>query len=419
MRLSQRVLSLKPSSTVAVMNKAKALKASGVDVLNFGAGEPDFNTPEPAKRAAIESITRNETKYIDTPGDVQTRELIAKLLSERNGVPNVSKDHVIITAGVKMALYLTFQALFDEPKSGREEDRAELLLPVPSWVSFAPMARLAGARVVEMPTTPEGQFKITPEQLEKAITPRTRALLMNSPSNPCSTMYTEAELRALAAVIDRAGKSVAPDMVVVSDELYQSIVFGSVPHFSIGAVKEIAERTVTINGPGKAFAMTGWRLGWASGSGEFGKQIVGAMTKLQGQSITCVPGFSLAAARAALTEAGAELETMRKAFAARAELIFSLLGGVAGVKVAKPIGAFYVFPDISAHLGKTSAGGRKINAAADFAGALLEEHQMAVVPGEDFSESTGHKHIRMSFACSEDQIRKGVDRLKAFIAGLK
>jgi len=143
MRLSQRVLSLKPSSTVAVMNKAKALKASGVDVLNFGAGEPDFNTPEPAKRAAIESITRNETKYIDTPGDVQTRELIAKLLSERNGVPNVSKDHVIITAGVKMALYLTFQALFDEPKSGREEDRAELLLPVPSWVSFAPMARLS------------------------------------------------------------------------------------------------------------------------------------------------------------------------------------------------------------------------------------------------------------------------------------
>ncbi len=416
MQLSKRVLGLKPSSTVAVMNKAKALKASGVDVLNFGAGEPDFDTPEPAKRAAIAAINANNTKYIDTPGDVASRELIARLLSER-GVPGVSKDHVIITAGVKMALYLTFQALFDEPAT--EDQRREMLLPVPSWVSFAPMARLAGAKIVEMVTTPETNFKITPKQLKRAINPRTRVILFNSPSNPCSTMYTEAELRALAAVIAEAAKTVAPDVCVVSDELYQHIVFGEVKHFSIGACPEISERTITINGPGKSFAMTGWRLGWASGSGEFGKQLIGAMTKLQGQSITCVPGFSLAAMRSALTECSAELEMMRGEFAKRAELIFTLLSGVPGVKVARPIGAFYVFPDISAHLGKTTASGKKIAAAADLAAALLDEKQMAVVPGEDFSTEVGHKHIRMSFACSEAQIREGVKRLGEFLAALK
>ncbi|MBX9736478.1 MAG: pyridoxal phosphate-dependent aminotransferase [Phycisphaerales bacterium] len=417
MRLSNRVLALKPSSTVAVMNKAKALKASGVDVLNFGAGEPDFNTPEPAKRAAIAAINANNTKYIDTPGDLASRELLAKLLTERSGVPGVTKDHIIITAGVKMALYLTFQALFDEPAS--EGERREMLLPVPSWVSFAPMARLAGAKIVELVTTPEADFKVTPAQLKAAINPRTRAILFNSPSNPCSTMYTESELRALAAVIAEAGKTIAPDLCVVSDELYQNIVFGSVKHFSIGACPEIAERTITINGPGKSFAMTGWRLGWASGSGDFGKQLIGAMTKLQGQSITCVPGFSLAAMRAALTECSAELETMRAAFAKRADLIFTLLGALPGVKVARPIGAFYVFPDISAHLGKTSPAGKKLTGAAEFAAALLDEKLMAVVPGEDFSSEIGHKHIRMSFACDEAQIREGAKRLGEFIAALK
>ncbi len=416
MRLSNRVLALKPSSTVAVMNKAKALKASGIDVLNFGAGEPDFDTPEPAKRAAIAAINANNTKYIDTPGDVVSRELIAKLLTDR-GVPGATKDHVLITAGVKMALYLTFQALFDEPAT--ETERREMLLPAPSWVSFAPMARLAGAKIVEMVTTPETNFNITPAQLKAAITARTRVILFNSPSNPCSTMYTESELRALAAVIAEAAKTVAPDVCVVSDELYQHIVFGEVKHFSIGACPEIAERTITINGPGKSFAMTGWRLGWASGSGDFGKTLIGAMTKLQGQSITCVPGFSLAAMRSALTECSAELEMMRSEFAKRAELIFTLLGALPGVKVARPIGAFYVFPDISAHLGKTTPSGKKLGAAADLAAALLDEKQMAVVPGEDFSSEIGHKHIRMSFACDERQIREGVKRLGDFLAALK
>lgn len=389
MHLSRRVTTLKASSTVAVMNKAKALRAAGVDVLNFSAGEPDFPSPAAAVEAAAAALRAGNTKYIDAAGDVASRELVAKLLTEVNRIPGVTKDHVLITAGVKMALYLTFQALFDAEREGEQK---ELLLPVPAWVSFAPMAQLAGAKVVELPTTPEVEFKITPEQLRSAITPRTRALLINTPNNPCSTMYSRAELEALAAVVAEAAAGAAPEMVIVADELYQNIVFGSVPHASIGSFPSVAERTLTINGPGKSFAMTGWRLGWVSGSGEFGRRAVAAITKLQGQSITCVPGFSLAGMRAALTEAGPDLEKMRSAFAERAEVMYGELSRLPGVKVARPIGAFYVFPDISAHLGKTTSKGVKLNGAADFAGALLDEHNIAVVPGEDFSSLVGHRH---------------------------
>jgi aspartate/methionine/tyrosine aminotransferase len=425
--LSARVDSLKASSTVAVMNKAKALKAAGVDVLNFSAGEPDFNTPEPAKRAAIAAINANATKYIDTAGDVPTRELLARMLTERNKIPNVTKDHILITAGVKMALYLAYQALFDVPtgQGQGQGGQQEMLLPVPAWVSFNPMAVIAGAKVIELPTMPEADFKLTAAQLKAAITPRTRVVMLNSPSNPCSTMYSRAELAAIAAVIAEAARTIAPQIVVVSDELYQNIVFGNdasgrpAEHVSIGSFPEVAERTITINGPGKSFAMTGWRLGWLSGSGEFGRRFIAGLTKLQGQSITCVPGFSLAAMRSALTECDADLEMMRKAFASRAALFTGLLRQIPGLKLAEPVGAFYVFPDISAHLGKSTPKGVTIRSAADFAAALLDEHHMAVVPGEDFSQATGHKHIRMSFACDEEQLRAGAERLGRFVASLK
>ena len=274
------------------MNRAKALKAQGVDVLNFSAGEPDFNSPEPAKAALIKSLQANQTKYIEAAGDVESRELIAKILSDKNKIPNVTKDHVFITAGVKMALYLTMQALFDV--EAIPADQQEFLLPVPAWVSFAPIAELAGAKVVELPTTTASGFKITPDQLKKAITPKSRVLLLNSPSNPCSTMYTPDELRAIAAVVDEAARTIAPNLVVVADELYQNIVFGDVPFMSLGSIPSVAERTITINGPGKSFAMTGWRLGWASASGEFGKSFIAALAKLQGQSVTCVSAFSAA-----------------------------------------------------------------------------------------------------------------------------
>ena len=416
MNLSRRVSGLKPSSTVVVMNKAKALLAQGVPVLNFSAGEPDFNSPEKAKEAAIAALRDNQTKYIAAAGDQQTRELIARIIGEQNKIPDVTADHVVITTGVKMALYITYQALFDVPATGTAP--MEMLLPVPAWVSFAPMAELAGARVVEMDTRAETGFKITPEQLKQAITPRTRVLMLNSPSNPCSTMYTRTELEALGAVVAEAARTIAPDLCIVSDELYQHIVFGDVPFASIGSVPSVAERTITINGPGKSFAMTGWRLGWLSGSGEFGKQFAGAAIKLVGQSSTCVPPFELAGLRAALTECAAELEVLRKAFASRARVIHELLDAIPAVQVARPIGAFYAFPDLAAYLGKTTPSGKRVNTPAELAAVLLDEQLMAVVPGEDFG-GVGRTSVRISFACSEDQIRKGMKRLRDFLLSLK
>ena len=416
MNLSRRVSGLKPSSTVAVMNKAKALLAQGVPVLNFSAGEPDFNSPEKAKDAAIAALRANQTKYIAAAGDQPTRELIARIIRERNGIPDVTADHVVITTGVKMALYLTYQALFDVPATGTQP--MEMLLPVPAWVSFAPMAELAGAKVVELDTRAETGFKITPEQLKRAITQRTRALMLNSPSNPCSTMYTRSEIEALAAVVAEAARTFAPDLCIVSDELYQHIVFGDVPFVSIGSIPSVAERTITINGPGKSFAMTGWRLGWLSGSGKFGGQLAAAAIKLAGQTTTCVPPFELAGMRVALTECSDELETMRKAFASRARVIHELLAAIPGVRVARPIGAFYAFPDLAAYLGKVTPSGKKLSTPAELAAVLLDEKLMAVVPGEDFG-GVGKTSIRISFACSEDQIREGMKRLREFLLSLK
>lgn len=416
MQLSRRLQSLKPSATVAVMNRAAALRAEGVEVLNFSAGEPDFNSPQKAKDAAIAALQANQTKYLPTAGDPASRALIAKILTERNRIPGVTPDHVLITAGVKMALYLAFQGLFDLPAPG--ESPLELLLPVPAWVSFAPMAELAGAKVVELPTTTASDFKITPEQLRAAITPRSRVLLINSPSNPCSTMYTPEELHALARVVAEAAATTAPGLVIVADELYQNIVFSDVPFTSIGSFPEVAERTLTINGPGKSFAMTGWRLGWVSGSGAFGKAFIAGLSKLQGQTITCVQPFALAGARVALTECESDLAAMRAAFAKRAELIYTRLHALPGVKVARPLGAFYAFPDISSVFGKTTPRGTRVNSAADFASALLDECRMAVVPGEDFG-GVGKHHIRMSFACSEAVIEEGVKRLGGLMAAMR
>ena len=398
------------------MNKAKALQAQGVKVLNFSAGEPDFNSPEKAKRALIASIEANNTKYLPTAGDPETRKLIAELLTKNNHIPNVTPDHVLITCGVKMALYLTCQGLFDVAADGAPQQ--EFVLPVPSWVSFAPIAELAGGKTVPLATSAASGFKITAEQLKAAINPRTRAILLNSPSNPCSTMYTPAELEALAQVIDEAARTVAPELAVISDELYQNIVFGAVPFKSVGSIASIAERTLTVSGPGKSFAMTGWRIGWVSGSGAAGKAFIDGITKLQGQTVTSVPGFVLAGVRAALTECQSDLDGFKAQFAKRADVIYSALSKIPGISVAKPQGAFYVFPDISAYLGKSTAAGQRLGTAAEFATALLDNKQMAVVPGEDFG-GCGVTCVRMSFACSEEQIIEGCKRLGEFLGELR
>ncbi len=420
LRVSRRVAELKPSVTVAFMNRAKTMKAQGNDVLSFAAGEPDFDTPRIIKDAAIEALNAGMVKYMPTLGDPETRKVIAEKLVKENGIPTTG-DHIAISAGGKHSLYVACQCLFDFPKPG--EPAQEAILPVPAWVSYAPIIELCGGKVVEIPTTAASDFKITPEQLKKSITPRTRGFFINSPSNPCGTMYTPAELKALAQVLAEAARTTAPDMVIVSDELYEKVVYGGFEHFSIGSVPEIAERTLTINGLSKAYAMTGWRIGYACGTGAFGRKLIDAMGVLQGQMTTNITSFTYPAIRTALTRAASEVERMRQAFAERAETIFARIGRVPGFQCPKPTGAFYLFPDVSAHFGKTSSGGngkagRKITNAMDFCEALLEEQFVAFVPGEDFG-GCGKNCVRISFACSIDQINKGVDRVEKFVAGLK
>jgi len=415
LRIAERVQTLKPSVTVAFMNRAKAMQRQGLDVLSFAAGEPDFDTPVQVKRAAEKALDSGMTKYMPTLGDPETRAAIAAKLIKENGIPT-SPDHIAISAGGKHALFVACHCLLDPPKPGEPPD--EVLLPVPAWVSYAPVAELAGGKVVELPTNPAGDFKITPDQLRKAITPRSRLFIINSPCNPCGTMYTPDELRALAAVVAQAAESTAPGLMVLSDELYEKITYGGIPHFSIGSVPEIAERTITINGLSKAYAMTGWRIGYAACSGAFGRKFIDAMATMQGQMTTNITSFTYPAIRTALADTADDVERMRAAFASRAKVIYARISLIKGIKCPRPTGAFYLFPDISSYFGKVTPAGRPINSALEFAEALLEEAHVAFVPGEDFG-GCGKNHVRISFACSEEQINKGMDRLERFLTALK
>lgn len=413
--ISLRVGNLKPSVTVAFMNRAKSMKAAGKDVLSFAAGEPDFDTPEPIKQSAIAALLAGQTKYMPTLGDPETRSVIARKFADENGIPGVTKDHITIGAGGKHSLFVAVHCLIDEVHPG--EPKQEVVLPVPAWVSYAPIVELAGGKIVEVPTTVESGFKATAEQIKAAITPRTRMVILNSPSNPCGTMYTPEELKAIGRVCAEAARTIAPDLVVLSDELYEKIVYGGIPHFSIGSMPEIAERTLTLNGLSKAYGMTGWRVGYTCMPGAFGLKLTNAMATLQGQMSTNITSFVYPAIRTALTSCAGEVEMMRKAFAKRAELINARLSKIPGVPCAKATGAFYAFPEVSDYFGKTSPGGRKLNSAMDLCEALLEESLVAFVPGDDFG-GCGAKHVRISFACSEAQINAGMDRFEAFLAKL-
>lgn len=416
MKIATRVLELKPSATIAVTNRAKDMQRQGIDVVSFGAGEPDFDTPQAIKDAAIKALLAGQTKYMPTMGDLDTRKAIADKVSRQNHIPNVTPDHVGISAGGKHALYTVCQCLFDFPAPGLPAQ--ECLIPVPAWVSYMPLAELAGAKVIEIPTSPASDFRMTPDQLERAITPNSRALILCSPSNPCGTMYSERELRAFAAVIDRAAKSIAPDLVVLSDEIYEKIAYGGIPHFSIGSVPEIAERVITINGLSKAYSMTGWRVGYTTTSGPWGLKFMKAMATLQGQMSTNITSFIYPAIRTALNECEADAQRMCDAFAQRATLIHARLAAIPGLTCPRPTGAFYAFPDVSAHFGKSSPKGARLTCALDFCEALLAEQLVAAVPGEDFG-GCGKNHIRLSFATSESLINKGMDRLDAFVRSLR
>lgn len=401
MKLSDRVNSLKPSATLAVDAKFKSLRSAGVDVIGFGAGEPDFDTPPNIKQAAIDALLAGKTKYAPTEGELAARTAIAQKLKRENGI-NCTANDIIISVGGKHSIYLALQCLLD-PGKGQQ-----VILLTPAWVSYRPMAELAGAEVVEVPGHAENDFKVTPEQLAKAITSRTAAVIVNSPSNPCGTMYSPDELRALAQALQSH-----EHVTIITDEIYEKLIYGKVPHFSLASLPELADRVITVNGLSKAFAMTGWRIGYTCASAAFIK----AMTKLQGQMTSNITSFCYPAIVEAITNSAASVEQMRCRFAQRAKLIHDQITRIPGVKCPRPTGAFYVFPDIGACFGKRSPGGKRVESALAFAEALLEEAKVAVVPGEDFGE-IARSHVRLSFACSDQNIIEGCRRMDDWVRSL-
>lgn len=408
-RLSDRVAQLKPSVTVAFGNRAKDMQRAGIDVLSFSLGEPDFDTPDRIKESAIAALRAGQTKYMPTLGDPATREVIATKLRDENGISGLTGDHVAISAGGKHVLYVAMHCLLQAGD--------EVVLPVPAWVSYRPIVELAGAKVVEVPTTPQTDFKAKPEQFVAAINERTKMVILNTPSNPCGTMYTPDELKAIAEAIAVRAEQVAPDLVVVVDEIYEKIVFGGIQHFSIGSIDRIANRTLTVNGLSKAYSMTGWRVGYCAMPGDFGAKLIKAMGTLQGQMTTNITSFVYPAIRTALTECADDVEMMRSAFAKRAEVITQELEKIPGLHCPTPTGAFYAFPDISSYFGQATPEGTTIGSSLDLCNALLESKHVALVPGEDFG-GCGDQCIRISFACSENQIREGMARLGQFLGSL-
>ncbi|MEH2433947.1 MAG: pyridoxal phosphate-dependent aminotransferase [Nostoc sp.] len=384
MKLAARVSQVTPSLTLAIAAKAKALKAEGIDVCSFSAGEPDFDTPAHIKAAAVKALEEGKTKYGAAAGEPKLREAIAHKLKIDNGL-DYKSENVIVTNGGKHSLYNLIVALIDPGD--------EVIIPAPYWLSYPEMVTLVGGVSVIVPTDATTGYKITPEQLRKAITPKTKLFILNSPSNPTGMVYTPDEIKALAQVV------VDADIFVVSDEIYEKILYDGAEHISIGSLgKEIFDRTLISNGFAKAYSMTGWRLGYLAGPVE----IIKAASTIQGHSTSNVCTFAQYGAIAALQSSQDCVEEMRQAFAKRRQVMLDRLNAIPGLSTAKPDGAFYLFPDIS----KT---GLK---SLEFCDALLEKYQVAVIPGIAFGADD---NIRLSYATDMATIEKGMDRLEKFV----
>jgi aspartate aminotransferase len=384
MKLASRVGQVPPSLTLAISAKAKALKADGIDVCSFSAGEPDFDTPEHIKAAAKAALDAGKTKYGPAAGEPKLREAIARKLREENGLC-YNAENVIVTNGGKHSLLNLMLALIEEGD--------EVIIPAPYWLSYPEMVKLAGGTPVIVRTDAATGYKITPEQLRSSITPKTKLFVLNSPSNPTGMVYTPEEIKALAKVV------VETDILVVSDEIYERILYDGAEHLSIGAVgAEIFDRTIISNGFAKAYSMTGWRLGYLAGPVE----LIKATTTLQSHSTSNVCTFAQYGAIAALEGSQDCVEEMRQAFAARRQVMLERLNAIPGLFCPKPDGAFYMFPDIS----KT---GLK---SMEFCDALLESQQVAVIPGIAFGAD---ECIRLSYATDMASIEKGMDRLEKFV----
>jgi len=386
-KLAARVGEVTPSITLAIAAKAKAMKAEGIDVCSLSTGEPDFDTPEHIKAAAKQALDAGKTKYGPVAGEPQLKAAIARKLQSDNNL-NYQPENIIVTNGGKHSLYNLMMALIDPGD--------EVIIPAPYWLSYPEMVKLASGKPVIVRTDASTGYKITPEQLTRAITPKTKLFVLNSPSNPTGMVYTPAELKALAEVI------VDRDILVVADEIYEKIIYDGAQHVSIGSLgKEIFDRTLISSGFAKAYSMTGWRIGYLAGPIE----LIKATSTIQGHSTSNVCTFAQYGAIAALESSQESVEKMRQAFAQRREVIFELLDAVPGISCIKPDGAFYMFVNIS----KTGMN------SLEFCDAFLEQQQVAVIPGIAFGADD---HIRLSYATDLGTIKKAVERLDKFVRSI-
>lgn len=395
-QLSERLNRLAPSATLAMSQKSSEMKAQGIDVINLSVGEPDFNTPDHIKDAAKKAIDDNYSRYSPVPGYMDLRKAIVQKLKSENQL-NYTPAEILVSNGAKQCVCNAVMALVN--------DGEEVIIPAPYWVSYPQMAKLAGATPVIINAGFEQNFKITPEQLEAAITPKTRMLILCSPSNPTGSVYSKEELRALAEVIKRHD-----NLYVLADEIYEHINYVG-KHESIAQFDGMKERTIIVNGVSKAYAMTGWRIGFLAAP----EWIVKGCNKLQGQYTSGPCSVSQKAAEAAYTLPQECVEVMRQAFERRRDLIVNLAKEIPGLEVNKPEGAFYLFPKCSSFYGK-SYNGRTINTSSDLAMFLLEEGHVATVGGDAFGDPDC---FRMSYATSDDNIRESMRRIKETLGKLK
>lgn len=394
--ISQRIQALAPSATLAMSQKSNELKAQGVDVINLSVGEPDFFTPDHIKEAAKRAVDENFSFYSPVPGYLSLRKAICAKLKNENNV-EFAPEQIVVSNGAKQALCNAVLALINPGD--------EVIIPTPAWVSYMQMVNLCGGKNVLVPATLEQNFKITPAQLEAAITPKTRLVIICSPSNPTGSVYSKQELKGLADVLAKY-----PDIVILADEIYEHINYVG-GHESLSQFENISERVAIVNGVSKAYAMTGWRIGYIAAPLWLAK----ACNKLQGQYTSGASSIAQKAAEAAYNGPQECVETMRKAFERRRDLIVGLLKQIPGLKVNVPDGAFYVFPEVSHYFGKKN-GSYVINDAGDLAMYLLNEGHVATVSGDAFC-CPGY--LRLSYATSDENLRAAAERIGKALASLK
>jgi aspartate aminotransferase len=396
-RLAERLSRIKPSITLAVTQKAAEMRAKGVDIISFGAGEPDFETPEHIKNAAREGLVKGASKYPAVSGITPLREAICKVTEEVHGFP-VGMDQVLVSTGAKHSLFNLFLALLDPGD--------EVIVPAPYWVSYPEMVRITGAEPVLLKARPDDGFALSIDEFKAAITPKTRAIVLNSPSNPTGAVYSRELLQQVADIC------VEKDILVIADDIYRQLVYGDAEYVSIASLgPEIAKRTVLIDGVSKSYAMTGWRIGWTVGP----KELIKGMTKIQGQSTSGANHLAQIAATQALVGEQDCVAEMRKSFDDRRKRMVELLRGIEGIQCQEPKGAFYAFPDVSHFVGKKTEGGQTIEDDVALAGYLVEKG-VALVPGSGFG-CPGF--ARLSYASSMEDIEAGLERMKSALGELQ